>query len=56
MEATAPMVLNYAQAPTRRVTAANRIEYAHGEVGEGGVPLVLLVHFRGNLDNSTRRW
>ncbi|MFK0111429.1 alpha/beta fold hydrolase [Streptomyces sp. NPDC091217] len=45
------MVLNYAQAPISRVTAANGIEYAYRETGEGGVPLVLLIHFRGNLDN-----
>ncbi|WP_329243594.1 alpha/beta hydrolase [Streptomyces sp. NBC_01478] len=42
---------HYSQAPIRRVTAADGIEYAYREVGEGGVPLVLLTHFRGNLDN-----
>jgi len=36
---------------TQRVTAGNAIEYAYREVGEGEVPLVLLQHFRGNLDN-----
>lgn len=41
----------YAQVPVKRVSAANGIEYAYREVGEGGVPLVLLMHFRGNLDN-----
>lgn len=41
----------YAEAPTRKVSAANGIEYAYREVGEGGVPLMLLMHFRGNLDN-----
>ncbi|MER5663541.1 hypothetical protein [Streptomyces mirabilis] len=56
MEGTAPTALNHSQAPTRKVTAANGMEYAYREVGEGGVPLVLLVHFRGNLDNWTRRW
>jgi len=34
-----------------RVTAGNGIEYAYRESGEGDVPLVLLQHFRGNLDN-----
>jgi len=34
-----------------RVTAGNGIEYAYRDVGEGPVPLVLLQHFRGNLDN-----
>jgi hypothetical protein len=56
MEGTAPMVLNYSQAPTSKVTAANGIEYAYREIGEGGVPLVLPMPFRGNLDNWTRRW
>ena len=36
---------------TRRVTAGNAIEYAYRDLGEGAVPLVLLQHFRGNLDN-----
>src|SRR5262249_30646586 len=38
-------------AATRRVTAANGIEYAYRDLGESDVPLVLLQHFRGNLDN-----
>jgi pimeloyl-ACP methyl ester carboxylesterase len=33
------------------VTAANAIEYAYRDLGEGDIPLVLLQHFRGNLDN-----
>ncbi|MFF3403006.1 alpha/beta fold hydrolase [Streptomyces sp. NPDC002659] len=41
----------YAEAPAKTVSAGNGIEYAYREVGEGGVPLVLLMHFRGNLDN-----
>lgn len=41
----------YADTPTRRLTANNAIEYAYRELGEGDVPLVLLQHFRGNLDN-----
>jgi pimeloyl-ACP methyl ester carboxylesterase len=41
----------YADTPTRRVTADNAIEYAYREAGEGDVPLALLQHFRGNLDN-----
>ena len=36
---------------TKRVTGENAIEYAYRELGEGDVPLVLLQHFRGNLDN-----
>src|SRR5438309_1926054 len=41
----------YADASTQRVTAENGIEYAYRDVGDGEVPLVLLQHFRGNLDN-----
>jgi pimeloyl-ACP methyl ester carboxylesterase len=41
----------YADARTRRVTAESGIEYAYRDLGEGDVPLVLLQHFRGNLDN-----
>src|SRR5436190_22261242 len=42
---------SYADASTQRVTAGNTIEYAYRDVGESDVPLVLLQHFRGNLDN-----
>jgi pimeloyl-ACP methyl ester carboxylesterase len=45
------MALSYTQAPIKKVTAANGIEYAYRGTGEGGVPLILLMHFRGNLDN-----
>jgi pimeloyl-ACP methyl ester carboxylesterase len=41
----------YAAAPIQRVKADSAIEYAYRELGEGDVPLVLLQHFRGNLDN-----
>jgi pimeloyl-ACP methyl ester carboxylesterase len=41
----------YAAASIKRVQAENAIEYAYRDVGEGDVPLVLLQHFRGNLDN-----
>jgi pimeloyl-ACP methyl ester carboxylesterase len=43
--------MTYQQAANKFVTAANGIEYAYRETGSGGVPLVLLIHFRGNLDN-----
>jgi hypothetical protein len=36
------------------VSAANGIDYAYRDTGpgaSGGLPLVLLQHFRGNLDN-----
>jgi pimeloyl-ACP methyl ester carboxylesterase len=41
----------YADASTERVAAGNGIEYAYRDLGESDVPLVLLQHFRGNLDN-----
>ena len=37
-----------------RVSAANGVDYAYRDTGGGhedGVPLILLQHFRGNLDN-----
>ena len=41
----------YADASTLRVTADNGIDYAYRDLGGSDVPLVLLQHFRGNLDN-----
>jgi pimeloyl-ACP methyl ester carboxylesterase len=41
----------YADAPTQQVTAENAIDYAYRDLSESDVPLVLLQHFRGNLDN-----
>jgi pimeloyl-ACP methyl ester carboxylesterase len=41
----------YADAPTKVVGAADGVDYAYRDVGTGTVPLVLLQHFRGNLDN-----
>jgi pimeloyl-ACP methyl ester carboxylesterase len=40
----------YAELPNKLVRAANGVGYAYREAGDGGVPLVLLQHFRGNLD------
>jgi pimeloyl-ACP methyl ester carboxylesterase len=50
VSATATQV-SYSDVSTQRVTADNAIEYAYRELGEGEAPLVLLQHFRGNLDN-----
>jgi pimeloyl-ACP methyl ester carboxylesterase len=33
------------------VHAANGVDYAYRSLGDGTIPLVLLQHFRGNLDN-----
>ena len=42
----------YTNASTQRVVAADSAtEYAYRDLGEGDTPLVLLQHFRGNLDN-----
>jgi pimeloyl-ACP methyl ester carboxylesterase len=41
----------YVGASIKRVTAGNGIEYAYHDLGAGELPLVLLQHFRGNLDN-----
>jgi pimeloyl-ACP methyl ester carboxylesterase len=42
----------YAGLPNDRVGAANGVDYAYRDTGgEDAVPLVLLQHFRGNLDN-----
>jgi len=45
------MPATFADSPTRLVSAANGIEYACRETGEGATPVVLFQHFRGNLDN-----
>jgi pimeloyl-ACP methyl ester carboxylesterase len=42
---------DYTDASIRRVIAENAIEYAYRDLGAADVPLVLLQHFRGNLDN-----
>ena len=41
----------YTDAATKVVDGAHGISYAYRDVGSGTVPLVLLQHFRGNLDN-----
>ena len=41
----------YLLAPNRVLTAANGIDYAYRELGEGGHPWCCSQHFRGNLDN-----
>ena len=48
---TATTVLSYGTAPNQVIHADNGIAYAYREIGVGTVPLVLLQHFRGNLEN-----
>jgi pimeloyl-ACP methyl ester carboxylesterase len=43
--------LSYSTAPNRVMHAGNGIDYAYRELGTGTRPLVLLQHFRGNLEN-----
>ena len=46
------MAGGYAELRNELVSAANGVDYAYRDTGgEGGVPLVLLQHFRGNLDS-----
>ena len=42
---------SYAGAATERVSASTGIGYTYRDLGSGDEPLVLLQHFRGNLDN-----
>jgi pimeloyl-ACP methyl ester carboxylesterase len=47
------MTKGYSQLGNELVRAANGVDYAYRDTGggEGSVPLVLLQHFRGNLDS-----
>ena len=47
------MAVGYSELANGHISAANGIDYAYRDTGGGqdGVPLVLLQHFRGNLDN-----
>ena len=49
-----PQAVTYSELPDKRVSARNGVEYAYRDTGlaaDGGVPLIVLQHFRGNLDN-----
>jgi pimeloyl-ACP methyl ester carboxylesterase len=41
----------YAETSTKVVGTSGGLDYAYRDVGSGSVPLVLLQHFHGNLDN-----
>jgi pimeloyl-ACP methyl ester carboxylesterase len=44
--------VRYSELPNTLASAANGVDYAYRDTGPGdGVPLVLLQHLRGNLDN-----
>ncbi|MBV8998764.1 MAG: alpha/beta hydrolase [Solirubrobacterales bacterium] len=51
MTATSAIVGEYQALPNQVIGATNGVEYAYRELGDGNPPLVLLQHFRGNLDN-----
>jgi pimeloyl-ACP methyl ester carboxylesterase len=51
MTAAASATGEYLRSPNQVISAASGIDYAYRDLGEGAVPLVLLQHFRGNLDN-----
>src|SRR5271170_3031268 len=42
---------SYIASENRRVEGANGTTFAYRDLGSGPLPLVLLQHFRGNLDN-----
>src|SRR3984885_9550813 len=48
---TITTAVSYSTAPNQVINADNGIAYAYREIGAGTVPLVLLQHFRGNLEN-----
>ncbi len=45
------VMTTYSSLPNKLASAVNGVNYAYRDAGEGPVPLVLLQHFRGNLDN-----
>jgi pimeloyl-ACP methyl ester carboxylesterase len=45
------MATGYSELPNKLVSAVNGVDYAYREAGDGDTPLVLLQHFRGNLDS-----
>ena len=45
------MAGSYIESPSKTISGANSISYAYRATGDGAVPLVLLQHFRGNMDN-----
>jgi pimeloyl-ACP methyl ester carboxylesterase len=51
MTAISSPTSEYLTTPNRVISAANGIDYAYRQVGDGTPALVLLQHFRGNLDN-----
>jgi pimeloyl-ACP methyl ester carboxylesterase len=44
-------VTSYSSLKNELISAPNGVDYAYRDTGGGGAPLVLLQHFRGNLDS-----
>jgi pimeloyl-ACP methyl ester carboxylesterase len=42
---------SYSSLPDKQVGAQGGVDYAYRDAGQGDPPLILLQHFRGNLDN-----
>ena len=42
---------SYSARPNQLVSAPDGVDYAYREAGQGELPLILLQHFRGNLDS-----
>src|SRR5580692_4117846 len=51
MTSRTAVAMTYAELPNKLVSAANGVDYAYRDAGGGEVPLVLVRHFRGNLDS-----
>jgi pimeloyl-ACP methyl ester carboxylesterase len=44
-------VTSYSVLPNKLVSGPDGVDYAYREAGRGELPLILLQHFRGNLDS-----
>jgi pimeloyl-ACP methyl ester carboxylesterase len=44
-------VTSYSSLPNKLASLPSGVDYAYRDAGEGELPLILLQHFRGNLDN-----
>jgi pimeloyl-ACP methyl ester carboxylesterase len=44
-------VTSYSSLPNKLASSPTGVDYAYRDVGESDLPLILLQHFRGNLDN-----
>jgi pimeloyl-ACP methyl ester carboxylesterase len=44
-------VTSFSSLPNKLISAEGGVDYAYRDAGQGELPLILLQHFRGNLDN-----